>query len=535
VPLARTQVEFAMRRIRFRRFLEIKTPLGFALVPGLVPGLAAGLMTATLGAMPATAQVVASDDPVITEQPMLAPTPEYDTLVAPPVMEEHWVRREAPPATKNPDGTYTFDSSDPAIMHTEMLMREQAWGEPRERTLPDWCYSTPPVDPHMPRPVIEMPCHDAGGGGLADEVGEPSRWFAKFSYLSLWADGYDVPALVTTSPPGTAQGAAGVLPAATVLFGNEEIDDGQRSGGQVKIGWWLVDGQFMALEGDYWALADEGTRFSASESFQNDPNAQILARPFFNIVSGQQDAAVLAFPNFVRPGAVVDLDGTIDIESQSSMQSAGLTFRHVLWGDFERDMRLDVFGGYRFVQVDESLMIRDSFFDPGGGLLAPTLRASTDIFDVRNDFHGGEVGISLEWFRRRFAFEAMAKVGLGNNHQVVTIDGNTQITSLGTTAFEPGGLLALPTNMGRYTRDTFMAIPEGSFTVKYAIMDRLELGLGARIMYLDDVARPGQQIDTTINDTQIGGVLVGAPRPTHVFRSTDMLLRGIEVSLEYRW
>jgi hypothetical protein len=526
VPLARTQVEFAMRRIRFRRFLENKKPFGSA--------LAAGLMTATLGALPAVAQVIASDEPVITEQPMLAPMPESDALVAPPMMEEHWVRRELPPAKKNADGTYTFDPYDPAIMETERMLREQAWSEPRRRTLPDWCYSMPPMDPHMPRPVIELPCNDAGGG-LDEVVAQPSRWFARLSYLSMWADGYEVPALVTTSPAGTAQGAAGVLPAATVLFGNEEIDDGQRSGGQVKIGWWLVDGQFMALEGDYWALADEGTRFSASESFQNDPNAQILARPFFNLTTGLQDAALLAFPDFVRPGATVDLDGTIDIESQSSMQSAGLTFRHVLWGDFERDMRLDVFGGYRFVQVDESLMIRDSFFDPGGGLLAPTLRSSTDIFDVRNDFHGGEVGISLEWFRQRFAFEAMAKVGLGNNHQVVTIDGNTQITSLGTTAFEPGGFLALPTNMGRYTRDTFMAIPEGSFTVKYALMERLELGLGARIMYLDDVARPGQQIDTTINESQIGGVLVGAPRPTHVFRSTDMLLRGIEVSLEYRW
>jgi hypothetical protein len=250
---------------------------------------------------------------------------------------------------------------------------------------------------------------------------------------------------------------------------------------------------------------------------------------------GQEDASLIAFPDFVRPGATVDLDGTIDIEGESNLQSAGLTFRHILWGDFERDFRLDVIGGYRFVQLDESLLIRDSFFDPGGGLLAPTTRESRDVFDARNDFHGGEVGLSLEMYRNRWAFEFVAKVGLGNNHQVVTIDGQTSITSLGTTAVEAGGLLAQPTNIGRYRRDVFMAIPEGSVTAKYALRENLELGLGVRLLYLDNLVRPGEQIDRVVNTSQIGGTLTGAPRPSHTFIDTDMLLRGLDVSLEYRW
>ncbi len=519
-----------------RTFLAASRSVAIAAVGGSIGAL--------LLAGSAPAQVIASDnpfaaddsvavqEPVATAEPDLAPTPASPP--GPTPTSPDGAPFGSPNAVRNPDGTFTFDPADPALMHTEVLMRQRRWGEPLERTLPDWCYATPPFDPHIPRPMVELPCGDAGGG-FDERVAQPVRWWTRLSYLSMWADGYGVPASATTSPAGTAQAVAGVLPNATVLFGNEQIDDGQRNGGQVKIGYWLVDGQFMAIEGDYWALADESTRFSASESFQNDPNARILARPFFNLTTMQQDAALLAFPNFVRPGATVDLDGTIDIESQSSMQSAGLTFRHILWGDFERDVRLDVFGGYRFVQVDESFLIRDSFFDPGGGLIGPTLRESTDIFDVRNDFHGGEVGMSLEMFRNRWAFEVMAKVGLGNNHQVVTIDGNTQISSLGTTAIEPGGLLALPTNIGRYTRDTFMAIPEGAVTARYALRENLELGVGFRILYFDDVARPGQQIDTTINDSQIGGTLTGDARPTHVFRSADMLLRGVDVSLEYRW
>jgi hypothetical protein len=407
---------------------------------------------------------------------------------------------------------------------------------PARRILPDYAYSTPRIDAdYMPGHWMQPdPSCGAAGDALANEVFSATRFWAHFSYLSMWADGFFVPALVTTSPPGTPQAQAGVLPAATVLFGNEELDEGQRNGGRIHAGWWLVDGQFLAIEGDYWALETESTAFDVASSFSTDPNAVILARPFTRVGFGP-DAAILAFPDFVRSGATVDIDGSVTIDTSSSIQSAGLNLRHILWMDFDRQFRLDVLGGYRFMQVDEGLQITDSFFDPGGGLLGPTLRQTTDVFDARNDFHGGELALAVEVFRNRWSVEVVGRLDLGNMHQTVDIAGQTVITTLGTVAAEPGGLLAQPTNIGHHRRDAFLAVPAGSVTLRYAVSANVELGLGFEIVYFGDVARPGDQIDTTINTSQIGGTLMGEPRPAHVFQSSDLLLRGISASVECRW
>jgi hypothetical protein len=408
---------------------------------------------------------------------------------------------------------------------------------PVKRVLPDYAYTTPRMDAdHMPGQW--MPPHDpscaAAGDALSKEAFSTTRFWAHLSYLSMWADGAFVPALVTTSPPGTPQAQAGVLPAATVLFGNENVDEGQRNGGRIHAGWWLVDGQFLAIEGDYWALETESTEFDVASSFSTDPNAQILARPFTRVGFGP-DASILAFPDFVRAGATVDIDGSVAIDTSSSVQSAGLNLRHILWMDFDRQFRLDVLGGYRFMQVDEGLQITDTLFDPGGGLLGPTLRETTDVFDARNDFHGGEIALAWELFSNRWSVEVLARLDLGNMHQTVDIAGQTVISTLGTVAVEQGGLLAQPTNIGHHRRDAFLAIPAGSVTLRYAWTANIELGLGFEVVYFGDVVRPGDQIDTTINTSQIGGTLVGEPRPAHVFQSSDLLLRGMSASIECRW
>ena len=58
---------------------------------------------------------------------------------------------------------------------------------------------------------------------------------------------------------------------------------------------------------------------------------------------------------------------------------------------------------------------------------------------------------------------------LGNNHRIVTIDGSTTSSAQGVSFTDPGGLLALSSNMGRYTDDEFVVIPELGATFGYAI------------------------------------------------------------------
>jgi hypothetical protein len=59
-------------------------------------------------------------------------------------------------------------------------------------------------------------------------------------------------------------------------------------------------------------------------------------------------------------------------------------------------------------------------------------------------------------------------------------------------------------------------------------------------MYWSSVVRPGDQIDTTINRTQLPsvfapGMLVGAPRPGFQFHPTDFWAQGVSFGLELQY
>jgi len=407
---------------------------------------------------------------------------------------------------------------------------------PDARAMPEYCYPGSLLPSAEEGPGLwAMPEPPPSHGDLWQDTHTPERLWLSVAYLSLWTTGHEATALVTTSPPGTPQGQAGVLPDAEVLFGNERLDTGQRDGGEIRLGYWLVDGQFIGLEGHYWATASESTRFAVESQFTNGAGGIILARPFVNANNGAQDAAILAFPNFNRGGFIIDLSGAVRVETTSILQSAGLTGRHVLWADFERSHRVDLVGGYRFFQVDESLTIRDRFFDPGGGLIGPTTVEGFDRFDTQNDLHSLEIGLLWETYLGRWRFELLGKCGLGNNHQRIRIDGATTTETLGTMTTNVGGLLALPTNIGTYRRDRFAVLPEFNARLRFELTTAWHVFAGYRLMYFNELVRPAEQIDTVVNPTQIGGQLNGAARPAHSFLSTDMWLHGLDLGMEWRW
>jgi hypothetical protein len=159
------------------------------------------------------------------------------------------------------------------------------------------------------------------------------RWWASLEYLNWRVRGYEVPALVTSSPAGTPLGDAGVLPGATILFGDDIIDDGDRSGGRARLGWWSVDGQFVGYQAEYWGLESAGADFFASST----PTGDILARPFFNLESGDEDATLLSGTGVTLGGFTFDITGQVSVASESDIHSFALTRKHVLWADFERN------------------------------------------------------------------------------------------------------------------------------------------------------------------------------------------------------
>lgn len=131
-------------------------------------------------------------------------------------------------------------------------------------------------------------------------------------------------------------------------------------------------------------------------------------------------------------------------------------------------------------------------------------------------------------------------MALGDAHQEVRIAGSTVFTDpVGNSVRQPGGLLALPTNMGSYSRDKFAVVPELGINVGRQLTDHLRVYVGYNLLYWSSVVRPGDQIDFVVNPTQLPtpagpGVLVGPARPAFSFRDTDFWAQGVNLGVEFR-
>ena len=375
--------------------------------------------------------------------------------------------------------------------------------------------------------------------------------WTNFDYLGFWVKGNHVPPLVTTSPIGTPQSQAGVLgqPGTRILFGDQRVNTDLRSGGRVTVGGWLV-GDVLGIEGNYFNLATADTNYNATSIFSTgsltDP---ILARPYFNPappittpppphpqLPPQQSATLLAYPGFQLPGGgTADLDGSVHVRASSNLQSAGLLLRRLVGVDLTKDHRMFVVGGYRFFQLEEGLAISDTIGIVGGGIPANSGFAHFDNFGTRNQFNGGDVGLLSDLRRGRWVLETQAKVGLGNMHEYVNIDGQTKVITAGVPVGYPGGVLTQASNIGVYRRNQFAAIPEINFKLGFQITPGLRATAGYNFTYVTRVVRPGNEVDFVVNPPYTAGATQIVARPEYLNNPTNLWLQGFTVGFDYRW
>jgi hypothetical protein len=369
-------------------------------------------------------------------------------------------------------------------------------------------------------------------------------------YISLDALGWFVqadklPALVTTSPAGTPQEIAGVLglPTTSVLFGNQSVNGGMRPGGRVQGGVWLDPYQSVAIEGHYYALATANTNYFVASTFNQGPaNNPILARPFFNDAPmvNAASSVLTAFPGYIvppptLPPQIVNIDGSITIRESSNLQSAGAGSRFALNPANSR-ARLSAWGGYRYFNLNETISILASSnfgTNPFPFPIPPGRVESFDSFATRNVFNGGEIGLAANVNLRRWVVSADTRLAMGGMFQSLDIEGRTSAISNGYIASYPGGLLAMPTNIGHYTRTRFALIPQVDVKLGYQLFPSLRVNVGYNFTYVSSVLRPGNQIDTTVNTTQIAGLpLIGPAQPQATVNASGVWLQGITAGFD---
>jgi hypothetical protein len=130
-----------------------------------------------------------------------------------------------------------------------------------------------------------------------------------------------------------------------------------------------------------------------------------------------------------------------------------------------------------------------------------------------------------------------SKVAFGETQSVTTIDGESIATENGgmptTTS---GGLLAQDSNIGRFESSSHGILQDYSVTVRRYLQCGITANIGYAIHRWVDVQRSGEQIDLSVNPTQIPpGTLMGEARPEFQNRTSDFVVQGLTLGLEYFW
>lgn len=360
-----------------------------------------------------------------------------------------------------------------------------------------------------------------------------SRYYFGGEYLLWWTKADRAPPLVTTGTPYSIAGPrvdpltppSGSLD--TRILQDGRLDHGTRGGFRLTAGYFLDDCTGKAIELSGFFLPQGSSRFSADQN-----QFPVLTRPFFDTVLGRENVQIVAFPG-LQNGRI-----TVNAPSELWGLEANLICKACCGGDCGKEWRVNWLVGPRYLNLRESLTVTEdiTFTNRNDPLFGSRLLV-TDRFATSNQFYGAQVGAEGRWLIGRLTLDARARVAFGVTSQNLTVEG-TQTFLVGVNPDpRPGGLLALPSNIGSFSSTRFSVVPEIGGSVGYYVTDWLRLSVGYNFLYWSSVVRPGDQIDRNLNSNQIPGfnvpiVLSTDPPPRRLFSPTDYWAHGLTFGAE---
>jgi hypothetical protein len=346
-------------------------------------------------------------------------------------------------------------------------------------------------------------------------------------FLLWWPRSQALPPLVTASRSG--QPPVLGSPGASVLIGGHSQNNQDIAGGRFVLGAAINSEETLGLEGAYFFLGSRTLKETIRS--QNNPAAVSLGLPFVNSDTGHRDVFLIAAPGVST--------GSVYFSSTTRLQGA----EGNLIANFvdETAVRVNGIIGYRYLMVNQGIALADQRTELGaGGAYGPIY----DGFDGHNQFNGGQLGLHADFTHGLMFCEITGKVAIGLTSEVVKIEGASTIYTpiLGGVNAQtlPGGVYALPSNMGYYTHNSFAVAPEGTFKIGLKFGEVSRFFVGYNFLYLSELVRPADQIDRTLNPIQIptlnpGATFTGADRPRVPFARTDFWTQGLIIGIETRY
>ncbi len=330
-----------------------------------------------------------------------------------------------------------------------------------------------------------------------------------------------------------------------VVASDRRLDKRAYSGGRLTFGMWAAEPNGFYRPAELRSSGIEASIFTLGEQsigFRNAASPTIL-RPFFDANNRVVNAVVVAAPGLAT--------GEIAAEGRMNLWGGEVNvWRALCYNGPCTTGGLGLSAGVRYLEADPEFEIRRSSqfatnlaAFPAFQSLAGNRIQEMESFSTRNRFIGGQVGVDARFILNPVVIETGIKLALGANNQELTIDGSqTRTFPNGVAITSPGALLALPSNIGNYTRTKFSQVPELDLKVSWPVTPCLTLKFDVMALFWSKVLRPRDQIDRAIDVTQIpsfpGAALAtptGLRQPDVPFRQSDLWTLGLGFGAEYKW
>lgn len=393
-----------------------------------------------------------------------------------------------------------------------------------------------PTTNPCPAPAPEMQLT----GIIAPAEKSPMAWI-EFDALLWWIkNAPNPPPIVTTGNLNQALPGALGDPATRILYGDHSIGFADFVGGRLTAGTWLTYDHTVGIEASGFLLEHKIAGFNTSSDLNGNP---LISRPFFNTLTNAEDVVAVSIP-----GAQY---GNVQVASVAGLGGANLD----LFAPLMKEGCWTLTGrvGARYLNLSERLTVTSTTGTTEqlagiGPLLLngnavvdyPSVLTSVDSYRTVNNFWGGQAGLSTAWQFDRLNLRASGEVAVGTTQQILDIFGSsTQFASLGSRqvlATTLGGVFAVPSNSGNFSRTRFGVVPTFELQASYLIFPNLSLNLGYNFLYINSVVRPGNNVDRVVNpvqspplDTYGMGAITG--NPTVPFNSVNFWAQGINLGL----
>lgn len=362
-------------------------------------------------------------------------------------------------------------------------------------------------------------CHsNSCGGGCGYDCGDScganccnTLVWAKLDVLLWWRQGRDLPGLVTTDPVTEDSTTAGILPDATIIFGNDRIGTDVQAGGRFDLGAWFDTRQCWGYGWRFFGLGKDSSEFN-----RNSFETPVLAIPFTDADTGDSDALLVAFPGL--------RSGEVHVASSADLISNDVYGRFLLCRGCDGG-RLDFITGWNYTRLADRVTIRtrSTVTEISGTIPNGTVTDTFDTFRAHNTFNGAILGLMYERDCGCWTTNWLGRMSIGGIHESVEIDGSSTVSVPGEDVETVvGGVFTGDSNIGTATRNEFTAITEVGFNLGYRWGPCTRLNAGYTLLYWNDIVSPGTAIDTTVGTDD---------RPAFAFRHSDYWVQGLNLGL----